>query len=237
MKERKLGNFLVGSLKMISFRLSRERNRKIGLNIEKNVVNVKSNKHFWKAVRTKATRSKLTRIGRVWLVEEKVSTLDHIYIYIYRVVQSLRNLEIEVVAVSNTRTFLPAKRNLEETCPILSIFRGELWAITTPSSPLLISLSLSHTVCLQRLSGTRSWQRYFQQRLFRSALARASDARSAAISIACPSRAISRGARVVRHAIERNLDASAAKVIEEGEGRGVAGCGDGLSTFTTFPPV
>lgn len=46
MKERKLGNFLVGSLKMISFRLSRERNRKIGLNIEKNVVNVKSNKHF-----------------------------------------------------------------------------------------------------------------------------------------------------------------------------------------------
>lgn len=83
MKERKLGNFLVGSLKMISFRLSRERNRKIGLNIEKTVVNVKSNKHFWKAVRTKATRSKLTRIGRVWLVEEKVSTLDHIYIYIY----------------------------------------------------------------------------------------------------------------------------------------------------------
>lgn len=157
--------------------------------------------------------------------------------YIYRVVQSLRNLEIEVVAVSNTRTFLPAKRNLEETCPILSIFRGELWAITTPSSPLLISLSLSHTVCLQRLSGTRSWQRYFQQRPFRSALARASDARSAAISIACPSRAISRGARVARHAIERNLDASAAKVIEEGEGRGVAGCGDGLSTFTTFPPV
>lgn len=144
MKERKLGNFLVGSLKMISFRLSRERNRKIGLNIEKTVVNVKSNKHFWKAVRTKATRSKLTRIGRVWLVEEKVSTLDHIYIYIYRVVQSLRNLEIEVVAVSNTRTFLPAKRNLEETCPILSIFRGELWAITTPSSPLLISLSHTH---------------------------------------------------------------------------------------------
>lgn len=65
------------------------------------------------------------------------------YIYIYRVVQSLRNLEIEVVAVSNTRTFLPAKRNLEETCPILSIFRGELWAITTPSSPSL-SLSLTH---------------------------------------------------------------------------------------------
>lgn len=157
MKERKLGNFLVGSLKMISFRLSRERNRKIGLNIEKTVVNVKSNKHFWKAVRTKATRSKLTRIGRVWLVEEKVSTLDHIYIYIYRVVQSLRNLEIEVVAVSNTRTFLPAKRNLEETCPILSIFRGELWAITTPSSPSL-SLSLSHTrfvcnVCLVHEAG------------------------------------------------------------------------------------
>lgn len=104
-------------------------------------------------------------------------------------------------------------------------------------------LSLSHTVCLQRLSGTRSWQRYFQQRLFRSALARASDARSAAISIACPSRAISRGARVARHAIERNLDASAAKVIEEGEGRlwrrslDVYNVSSGLTVVKSYPLV
>lgn len=70
------------------------------------------------------------------------------YIYIYRESCSkFAQLEIEVVAVSNTRTFLPAKRNLEETCPILSIFRGELWAITTPSSPLLISLSHTRFVC------------------------------------------------------------------------------------------
>lgn len=96
--------------------------------------------------------------------------------------------------------------------------RGTLGNNYSLFPPPYLSLSLTHTVCLQRLSGTRSWQRYFQQRPFRSALARASDARSAAISIACPSRAISRGARVARHAIERNLDASAAKVIEEGRG-------------------
>lgn len=157
MKERKLGNFLVGSLKMISFRLSRERNRKIGLNIEKTVVNVKSNKHFWKAVRTKATRSKLTRIGRVWLVEEKVSTLDHIYIYIYIELfkvcatwnRGRRSLEYENFSAREKKL----GGNLSDTFDIPRGTLGNNYSLFPPPY-----LSLSHTrfvcnVCLVHEAG------------------------------------------------------------------------------------
>lgn len=131
LKERKLGNFLVGSLKITSSRLSRERNRKIGLNIEER----KKKKHGKRKVKQTLLKSCSNEShGHAFEVNENWASLTRgrksidarSYTHIYRVVQSWRNLEIEVVAVSNTKTFLPAKRNLEETCPILSIFQGEL---------------------------------------------------------------------------------------------------------------